>query len=466
MRNFFYIKIVVFVTAPILLFGFVFLNTEVSAQMSEREIAEQEAKLRAEYDQLQKEIQHWQGVLTNTRQKASTIQGDISILNAKIKEAELTIRAKTIAINGISSDISDKTAQIGELEGRLDKGKESLAQLIRKTNELDNYSLAEFVFANRNISDFFEDLNTFTSIKRAMKSHFEEMRQVKSQTEIEKEKLNQKKNQEIDAKYVVESNKKVVAQSEAEKKKLLNATKQEEKSYQQILAEREARAAQIRAALFRLRDTDGIPFGKALEYAEVASAKTGVRSALILAILSQESDLGRNQGSCLITNLETGDGAGKNTGTPFERVMFAPRDTAPFESITKRLGMDWKMTPISCPPGAKYFSGRGFGGGMGPSQFIPSTWELFKSRIGPAVGVSPDQADPWNPAHSFVATGIYLADRGANAGTYTAERNAACRYYSGAACTPGRVPANVFYGDSVMKKVEEIQENINFLKGI
>ena len=158
----------------------------------------------------------------------------------------------------------------------------------------------------------------------------------------------------------------------------------------------------------------------------------------------------------MVNNLETGDGSGKNTGTLFEQVMKAPRDTTPFKDITERLGRDWKMTPVSCPPGTKYTSGRGYGGGMGPSQFIPSTWELFKARIASAIGVSENQADPWNPSHSFMATAIYLADLGASASGYTAERNAACRYYSGRSCD-SRSPANSFYGNQVMAKAENIQ---------
>ena len=82
-----------------------------------------------------------------------------------------------------------------------------------------------------------------------------------------------------------------------------------------LLPRKEKRAAQIRAALFALRDTEGIPFGDALRFATLAYQKTGIRPALILAILTQESDLGKNQGSCLLSSLDTGDGVGKNTGT-------------------------------------------------------------------------------------------------------------------------------------------------------
>jgi hypothetical protein len=65
-----------------------------------------------------------------------------------------------------------------------------------------------------------------------------------------------------------------------------------------------------------------------------------------------------------------------------------------------------------------------------------------------------------------MATALYIADLGAGSGTYTAERNAACKYYSGAACTPGRKPANTFYGDQVIAKAEKFQNDIDFLKNI
>jgi len=438
--------------------------SRLNAQTAE-EIQKQEAKLQAEYDAIQKEIEGWQKVLDETRLKANTLQGDITGLTAKIKEAELKIKQKNIAIASLGKQILEKGAKIRELEGRINTGKESLAELLRKTNEIDSYSLIEIVFTNKNLSEFFEDLDSFASIKKAMKEHFTVVREAKANTEVERVQLDQKKNQETDAKYVVETQKKTIAQTEAEKKKLLSITKTEEKGYQMVLAERQQRAAQIRAALFKLRDTEGIPFAKALEFANYASSKTGVRASLILAILTQESDLGKNQGSCILSSLETGDGVGKNTGTPFQQVMKAPRDTVPFKEITGRLGRDWKITPVSCPPGTSYYVGRGFGGAMGPSQFIPSTWELFKNRIGAIVGVPGDGADPWNPKDAFVATSIYLSDLGAIAGSYTGEINAACRYYSGRSCD-NQTPSNKFYGNQVMEKAEGIQANIDFLKDL
>jgi membrane-bound lytic murein transglycosylase B len=94
---------------------------------------------------------------------------------------------------------------------------------------------------------------------------------------------------------------------------------------------------------------------------------------------------------------------------------------------------------------------------MGPAQFIPSTWKLLVNRIATALGVK--RPDPWSPQDAFMASALYLTDLGAESGSYTGERNAACRYYSGRKCD-SKKPYNSSYGDSVMKKATNIQQNL------
>jgi len=303
-------------------------------------------------------------------------------------------------------------------------------------------------------------VSTIDSIDKKLQDLFAQLRSTKDLTQKEKDALDQKKNAEQDAKHEVEVKKTQVAATQAQKKELLTETTQQEKSYAQVLAERQQKAEEIRSALFDLRDTQGISFGTALDYAQAASTKTGVRAAFTLAILSQESDLGKNIGSCYVSNLDTGDGVGKNTGTPYEKVMKAPRDTVPFQTITASVNLSWSTTPVSCPLGYKYSSNRGYGGAMGPSQFIPSTWVLYAPRIETATGFT--TANPWDPRDSIMATALYLSDLGASAQTYTSERNAACKYYSGRSCD-SRSPPNASYGNSVVAKADTYQRNIDYL---
>ena len=417
-------------------------------ELSERE----RERLEEEYEKLQEEIAEWEQVLAETREKKNTLQGDVTTLNAQIKQAEAQIRQKNLAIGNLGTEIKQKSAHIGELESRIDAGHESLASLMRRQNQIDDLTLIEIALGAESAFDLFEDVDNMASVQIGLHGKFRDIRSAKSETEEERAALAKKQAAELDARYEVETKKAEVAKNEAEKQQLLAITKNEESAYQKVLAERQAEAAAIRARLFPLRDTEGIEFGDAVEYARVAEGKTGVRAALILAILSQESDLGKNVGQCLVTDIETGDGKGKNTGTPFPQMMKAPRDTVPFKRITDALGKDWSATPVSCSlPG-------GYGGAMGPTQFIPSTWELFESRLKTALGVS--DTNPWNAGHAIMATALYLQDVGAAAGGYSAEHRAAATYYAGAVwATRGQG-----YANSVLGKAAQFQSDIDFLE--
>lgn len=416
---------------------------------------QERAELERQYAELQKEIAEQQQIIKETQAKKNTLQGDVTLLDAKIREAQAQINAKNIAIKQLSAQIQRKNAIIGELEKRIERGKESLASLLRQTQVLDDSSIATVVLGSKSVSEFFNDLDAFVSIKAALKERFADIRAAKAQTEEEKADLAEKQSQTIDAKYVVEVKQKQISSDKTEKQKLLALTASQEAAYKKILAERQARAAQIRAALFPLRDAAPIQFEDALNYARQAQARTGVRPALMLAVLTQESNLGKNVGQCYLTNNSTGAGVGKNTGTSFARVMAPTRDIPPFLELARELGFDPHRQVVSCP----IASAGGWGGAMGPAQFIPSTWKLYAARVAEAVGIS--VANPWDPRDAITAMSFLLADNGARTGGYTAESNAAARYYAGWGGANTR--AGRSYANQVMALAESIQKDIDFL---
>lgn len=413
---------------------------------------EERRELEQQLAQLEKDMAQTQQTINGLQAEGASLQRDIAILDGEIKKAKLQVQATEIEIRQLENGIKVHGRTITTLTGKIENEREALAQILRRTQEINDYTLMEAVFSSGNLSDFFADLDAYAMINEEMHVSFEELRSSRLASERAKSSLEgQKTDQEILREALVLEQREVEVK-EAEKQKLLAETKGQEALYQQLKNVQEQTAAQIRAKLFPLRDTEGIQFGTAVEYAKQASAKTGVRPALILAILSQESDLGKNVGQCLITSLETGDGKGKNTGNPFPGTMKMPRDTVPFERIMKASGRDWANTPVSCPlPG-------GYGGAMGPTQFIPSTWEMYDARIRSTLGVA--AADPWNALHAITATALYLADVGATGGTYLAEHTAAARYYAGGNwATSGQG-----YGTSVMNKAAAFQKDIDFLE--
>ncbi|MDB5194132.1 MAG: hypothetical protein JWN50_146 [Parcubacteria group bacterium] len=414
------------------------------------------AELQSDLDACNAEIAQWTSVLNSTKQQSASYQRDVSALTAKINAAQASIKAKNIAITNLSQGIAEKQSVINTLNGRLEQGKQSLSEILRKTNQIDSSSLAEAMLSDKDLSDFFIDVNTYVSTEKSMEDLFNEIRGTRTQTEAAKADLDRQKQAAADAAAQLALQKKQVESDKAAKNQLLSDSQSKEKSYAQVLADRQAKAAQIRAVLFPLAGVDSqIQFGTALAYATAAGAKTGVRPALILGILQQESNLGANVGTCVITNLTTGETKSITSGKVFPNGIHPTRDLPLLQAIVTGLGRDPLTTKVSCPIGG------GYGGAMGPTQFIPSTWKIIEGKVESALGEA--LADPWNPRDAIYATAFMLSGDGAGAQTYDAERNAACRYYSGKACSAG---VGASYGTQVMAKATAIQTNIDALQGI
>jgi len=238
----------------------------------------------------------------------------------------------------------------------------------------------------------------------------------------------------------------------------LSVSKESESAYGQLVTEKKQKAAQIRAALFNLAGTNAISFGDALSYANTVYNITGVPQAFLLAILTQETGIGKNDGTCYLTNPSDGSGVNAKNGDIVSNVMKPSRDVQPFLAIIQSLGLDYKSMQVSCPQSI------GYGGAMGPAQFIASTWTLLISRLETALGIS-TAPNPWHPLDAFMASGLYLSDLGADSPSYTAQKNAACKYYSGHSC--GVVSGATSYGNSVMSLANSIQTTeIDPLEGL
>ena len=423
---------------PVLFVGGAILGTAPCPALAQSvDIAAHRQELEQNLADIEKQIDTQRSILDAKQKESVSLARDVAILNAKIEKAKLSIRALNLAISRLSQDIAGKAQVIGTLNNKLDRERESLGQIIRKTNEIDSFSLPEAVLANSNLSQFFQDLDSFRAIKTSLRSSFTLIEDTRNQTEGEKQSLEDKKQEQVALKTLQELEQRRTEQDQQEKANILKVSRGIESVYQTMISVKEKDAAKIRAELFTLRGSAAIPFEKALFYATAAGNRTGVRPALILGIVAEESNLG------------------ENVGTGNWRVdMKAPRDTGPFILITSKLGLNPDAVPVSKKPWY------GYGGAMGPAQFIPSTWILYEARIAKATGHNPP--NPWDPYDAFMAAAILLMDNGADKGTAAAERLASLRYLAGRANATKK--AYAFYGDDVMDLAAKYQKQINILQ--
>ncbi len=415
------------------------------------------ARLEAELAKLEKEIAAKQKELEAQKGQSVSISRDISILNAQIQKSKLDIKNKNLIIQKLGGEIIVKNKKIEALSTKIEKEKESLAQLLKKERQLDDKSILSLILSKESVSEAYGDIQKFASIKQNIQDSMNEIRGVRVLTESERKSLEEKKNKETDTKYELETAKAKVELTEAEKKRLLTISKGKESEYQKVLNEKAKRKAEILAAIFNLvGSSTKINFETALIYAKEAQRLLGIDPAFLLAILTQETNLGSNVGQCYLTDEKTGAGVGMNTGKVFPNVMKPmglpgrKGDIDDFFAITSALGRDPFKTRVSCPIAGV----AGYGGAMGPAQFIPSTWGGYKSRLKAILG---HDADPWNPKDAFIASAMLLTDKGAVGNVPSTQHIAACKYYGTGGSTCG-------YSNSVMKLKIGIQANIDLLQ--
>lgn len=427
--------------------------------------AEKRARIEAQLQQVEKQMLIQEQLVEGKRQERQSLERDLDILDAEVRKAQLGIQARALAIASLTDQIGDKEELISILNERLAKQRQSLSELIRQTHVSDDFSLVEIMLSNNSLSEFFVDVESSRAVKKSLNDSLRVLDEIKYDTQSQKMSLEEKQLQEAQMKQTQELEKKQIEVKEAQKQEILHMTKGEEAAYRELLASQQKTAAQLRAQLFSLLGGSGpIPFPEAVALAQVAGSATGVSPALILAVVEQESNYGSFTGSCLVGDIRAG-----------KSVMHPDRDAPVFLAIAEILGFDAATQNVSCPLMRADGSRIGWGGAMGPLQFIPSTWAIYGGIVSNGSGGyvysrSSDAirsltggsvaSNPFNKQDAFMAAALLLRDNGAT-GSYASDRLAALRYYAGWGGASN--PQNQFYGDQVMERKARLEGDIRTL---
>lgn len=399
-----------------------------------------------------------QAEISQTGSKKKTLQNQVNSLNSRIKELENQISQSKVAIKIFGDQIEDTSKSIDETTVSISGQQQRIAEILRATKQEDEKSFFEILITSESLADFFDNMLYMETLGQKNKDVLENLENLNTSLVDKKATLEEQTDQLKNLVIIQGTQKLETDQVKKERQEYLNLT---EKEYQAKLAEKkdlDAKAAKISSALFELADTEGggIAFGEAAKLAKFAEKATGVKAALILAIIHQESFrnglYGGNVGQCYVTDFDTGNGTSLS-GAYKPRVMSPTRDVPIFLDIVKALGKDPKKTPVSCWI-AMYSSGKpyGWGGAMGPAQFIASTWKLVRSDVDSTLGRA---ANPWAIKDAFLASAVLLKKNGGISDPYTA----ACRYYAGQCNTAGKG-----YANSVTTRMKKYQQDLDVLE--
>jgi membrane-bound lytic murein transglycosylase B len=417
-----------------------------------RAFAQEECSTREECEALLKkyeeEIKNLEGVIGKTEQEKKTLQNQIYILKKKIEKLNLQIQESNVMIRDVSLQIKDTEASIEKTSLKIEESKNQLANILQLIYEEDQKSLLEILLSEKKLSDFFDKLMALETLNLKNQELLENIKNLKSYLEEQKQSLDEEKEDLERALKIQILQKQENETVKKEKDYFLKLTEAQYQKYLKEKEETERKAQAIRARIFELIGVPKAPtFGEAYEIAKYVEKITGVRPALLLAVLTQESNIGKNVGQCYLKNPSTGEGVRVYDGKSVSRVMNPKRDVPYFLEITQKLGRDPYHTPVSCPMSV------GWGGAMGPAQFIPDTWANPRYGYSQKVSeITGKPADPWNIKDAFLAAGLYLRDLGAKQNEF----RAVMQYFSGSSWSKWEE----FYGRSVLNIASQYEEDI------
>jgi len=414
----------------------------------------QRAELEKELERVERKIAEAERGITATEAEKQSLQAQINRLQGEINQLSSQIERNRLVIQNLGLKIEETQDSIGETTRKIEKSRDELAQMLRTINEEGRTPVIETLLVEDNLSATFSSLNSLERLSGEAKGILDEVKEFRRSLKGYKEDLEVDKTETEKVAKIQEAQK---AQEEAarnERQRLRSMTEEEQRQY---IAEKETlekEAKEIRERIFELvglpEDVDAPSFEEAHRIAKWVEGRTGVRTAFLLSIIQQESALGRNVGQCHLADKSSGASVHIRTGQRYSNGIHPTRDIPPFLTITAELGRDPLKTPVSCP--LSY----GYGGAMGPAQFIPSTWQMVRSEVRGILGYEPD---PWKIRDSFMASGVLLRRNGAAPQTRQAEWNAAMRYFSG-----GTTNSSFFwYADQVIDRANQFERDIEVM---
>jgi membrane-bound lytic murein transglycosylase B len=376
--------------------------------------------------------------VSRAQDDASSIQDDIASLQKKLQKEQKDMAALDSKLGGINRNLSvteqailqteaaikttrdnleRKILEIQLLEEEINQKENALTDMLRELYSYgDNASVAYFFGTGDEFQSAFHVGDDLLPIGDRLDAAVQDIRVQKANLEQEKGALDSMK----------QEHEKLLAEKSRQKQTLIadkvNTQGDIEdqattiKRLQKELSQLQSDLSKLTGQSYNAKDIK--------EAVNFASKETGVPKGFLMGVLKMETNLGANVGGCTYAEVEDGAMAnykakklGKTAWATFQR----RRDL--FKSITKELGIDYRKQKVSCNP--KGYTGTG--GAMGVAQFMPDTWNAYKSQVAKATGHDPPS--PWSLTDGVMAMAKKLSMvPGVNDGNRSAWKKASALY--------------------------------------
>jgi len=229
--------------------GLLFVTPPAFAQNEVTQLRNQINERNDRLSDIEAEIARFEAELQTVGAERQTLQSAINRLETERKKVNAEITKTETLISSTDLEINKLILEITNTEEDIKKTEAAIGQIIRAQYQAGEQSMIEILLRNERLSEFWNEIDTFDSIKNEMASKVATLDQLqlvledrRDENESKRTELNSLKNQYSDQNEVL-------VNSRAEQSELLSATKNEEAEYQALLAQQEAAREAIRKEL-------------------------------------------------------------------------------------------------------------------------------------------------------------------------------------------------------------------------
>ncbi|MFA5871687.1 MAG: hypothetical protein WC858_03090 [Parcubacteria group bacterium] len=396
---------------PILLSlcGF-FLGGSIYGATGDPVSSKSQGELKSRIEELRAQIEKYQNDIYEKNKEEQSLQQDVYVINKDIEKIELQVQETQLEIDELTIEIEQKQSEIKNTDEKIMNRRKILSDFLQELYVQGEVDATEVVFGGQTFSDYLFRTDSLENFEEKTKEVHDQLVTLQDSQKAQKEELMDKKAQQEEMRGMQQDQERSLDSERQIKDTLISKAEGEKEVLSQGVQKMQAELNMLQAL------GEPIAIGEAIKSAKYASELTSVAPEFLLGVLRVESGLGTN----------VGGGRYKTDMNP------AQWDT--FKKICKDLGLDPDKTPVSrraCYNKDSKDGCGGWGGAMGPAQFMPSTWMGYRDKVMNLTGKT--TANPWDIKDSLVAMGIKLAGvNGVTGSDRKAWAKAAGMYLAGA----------------------------------
>ena len=185
--------------------------------------------------ELEKKSKEYQKKISEIQQQAVSLKKEVNFFDSQIEGLNFKIKISQEKINLLSLEIDKLNFEIEKTSKKIERNKETLKKIIQNLYQIENESLFLIFLKHKNFSQFVSECQNFFNLQKYLKDYVEKLKNLKTDLESKKEKLQKDKKTQNDLKEQLKYQEIILSQKKEEKREILEKTKNKEVVYQKIL---------------------------------------------------------------------------------------------------------------------------------------------------------------------------------------------------------------------------------------